>query len=247
MRVLIVDDERLARKRIADLLAAEPHVSVEQAEDGVAAVERLRAESYDLMLLDVEMPEKSGFDVLEELPRGRTPLVIFVTAHDQYAVRAFEARAIDYLVKPVSSQRFREALSRAREQMQDAEEFRERLRLMLDDSRVQGQRITRFVIRKRNRIVLLSADRVEWIKAEGNYLRLVSGGEGHLTRGSIGAVEDLLDPRRFARIHRSFIVNLDCVREIEQIVPGEYETIMSDGARLPVGRTYRDRLLGSDG
>ncbi|HVT44512.1 MAG TPA: LytTR family DNA-binding domain-containing protein [Thermoanaerobaculia bacterium] len=241
---LVVDDERLARQRIRDLLRGESDIDVEEAKDGVAAIERLRQERFDLAFLDVQMPEKDGFDVLRETDQERRPLVIFVTAFEQYAVRAFEARAIDYLLKPVEERRFREALQRAREELADeSREDRLRLKLLLEQMQEKSETIDRFLVRKNQRIVLLPARQVQWMKAEGNYVRLQSRGGSYLTRATISALARSLDRKHFARVHRSIIVNLDSVREIAQLFHGEYEIVMKDDARLPLSRSYRDALL----
>jgi two-component system, LytTR family, response regulator len=230
VRALIVDDEPLARDRIRDLLASDAEVEVAgECGDGVAAVEAIRALGPDLVFLDVQMPERGGFDVVAEIGTDRMPVVVFVTAYDDYALKAFEAHALDYILKPFDEARFRGALARAKAHVRAARGTRPRF-------------LTRLMVKSGDRFVFVKDDEIDWIEADGNYVRLHATGGEHLLRETIRGLEARLDPERFLRIHRSTIVNLDRVREIHPLFHGEYRVVLSDGTKLTLSRGYRDRL-----
>jgi len=218
IRVLIVDDEPLARQRLRALVEAEPDLVVAgECGDGRQAVEAIRAHKPDLLFLDVRMPELDGFGVLEALAEEPRPAVIFVTAYDRFALKAFEVNALDYLLKPFDHERFAKALERARKLIGRAqsEDVNQQLRTLLEDARGGRKYLDRVVIKSAARVFFLRVDEIDWVEAAGNYLKLHAGGEEHLLRETMGNLEARLDPTRFLRIHRSTIVNIERIRELQ--------------------------------
>ena len=246
LRVLIVDDEEIARQRIRRLLARESEVDViGEASDGAQAVESIRSLTPDLVFLDVQMPEVDGFEVLERLRPDPVPAVVFVTAHDDYAVRAFEVHAVDYLRKPFDAVRFKEAFSRARRRVAgaDVEERSRKLDALLAQVESHPPKSReRLMVRSDGRLYFVRIDDIDWVEAAGNYVKLHVGRDTHLMRETMAGIEKMLDPSRFLRIHRSAIVNLDRVREMQPWFSGEYTVILRDGTQLRLSRVYRDRL-----
>jgi two-component system LytT family response regulator len=242
MRVLIVDDERPARLRLRELLVSEPHVEiVGEAADGPEAVELIEQLEPELVLLDVEMPELDGFGVLAALPDERLPLVIFVTAFSHYAVRAFDAHAVDYVTKPVSRERLSAAIKRARERSGSAN-GEALVRLMRDQQRRPAERLA-VKVGARTRIIPISA--IDCVEAASNYVELFAGSERYLVRSSLSEIEEKLPPEKFARIHRSVIVNVDRIVELRPAANrGDAIVVMRGGKELPLSRTYRDRIAG---
>ena len=228
LRVLIVDDEPLARRRLRELLADHADVTVvAEAEDAPGALALVRAERPDLLLLDIRMPGEPGLALVRRLHLTPAPYVIFVTAHAEHAVEAFDAEAVDYLLKPYDEERLARALARARDALA---------------RRRPPQYLQRFAVLLGRKTSYLPVERVEWIEGGGNYARLHVGREVHLVRTTLAALEAGLDPARFARVHRSAIVALDQVRELESFGGGEYRLLLRDGTRLPVSPRYRARL-----
>jgi len=246
IRALIVDDEPLAREKIRMLLAGEADVElVGECGDGAQAVAAIEKLGPDLVFLDVQMPEVDGFGVLDAVRRERLPAVIFVTAYDRYALKAFEVHALDYLLKPFDRDRFQAALDRARAEMtrggEDGPVMR-RLLQMIDGLRAERRYASRLVVRESGRITFLRADEIDYIEGAGNYARLHVGKQNHLLRETMKTLEGRLDPEKFARIHRSIIVNLDRIRRLESSFHGEYVVILADGVRLGSSRGYSERL-----
>jgi two-component system LytT family response regulator len=245
IRVLIIDDEPLARQRIRSLLEAEADVSVAgECDDGQKAVAAIREHRPDLIFLDVHMPELDGFGVLEELGGERVPAVIFVTAYDRYALQAFEVHALDYLLKPFDRERFERALERARAQIGRAQtaEVSEQLRALLEDARPGKKYLDRVVIKSASRVFFLRVEEIDWIEAAGNYLKLHAGTEAHLLRETMNGLEGRLDPERFLRIHRSTMVNIERIQELQPWFHGDYVVLLRDGTRLTLSRSYRQKL-----
>jgi two-component system LytT family response regulator len=252
IRVVIVDDEALARRRLRSLLHDEPDVEVVgECGDGGSAVTTIESLAPDLVFLDVQMPEADGFEVLEAVSAERMPVVVFVTAYDRYALQAFEVHALDYLLKPFSRNRFRGALSRAREEVRRrrGEGLRsagDELSALLRELRGAKPWLERLVVRDGGRVSFIKVDEIDWIESEGNYLRLHVGPDAHLVRGTIKGSAERLDPERFVRTSRSTIVNLDRVREIHPWSRGELVVVLRDGTQLPTsgehGRRLRERL-----
>jgi len=233
IRALVVDDEELARERIVTLLGSRSDVEVVgESRDGLEAVRDIARLEPDLVFLDVQMPGLDGFEVIEALEPDLLPVVVFVTAYDEHALRAFEVHAIDYLLKPIDPQRFAEALARA-----DAL-VRAGGRNRLPDPRELGERPRRFVGRRGAGHVVVPHEEVVRIEAAGNYVRVHSTEGECLVRSTMKGVEDRLDPARFQRIHRSTIVHLAHVRSVEPLGHGEYEVMTSDGGRLKCSRAH---------
>ena len=244
MRVLIVDDEPLARKRIARLLAESPDIEIAgECADGGEAVAQIVALKPDLVFLDVQMPEVGGFEVIEAIPPEELPVIIFATAYDSYAIRAFEANALDYLLKPFDDERFLRALDRARREFTAATESpAQKLAALLDSLKLGRGYLQRLAAKGRGKVVFLRTNEVDWIETYGNYVRLHAGKEKYLLRGTMNALEPKLNPDQFARIHRSTIVNLDRIKELGPWIGGEQVVFLRDGTSLTVGRAFRERL-----
>jgi two-component system, LytTR family, response regulator len=245
LRALIVDDEPLARDRIRALLAREPDVEVvAECATGAEAIDAILSHEPALVFLDVQMPEVDGFGVVEGIGPARMPVTIFVTAFDDFALRAFEAHALDYLLKPFTEERFRSALERARRQVEgrDARAAREALQTVLADLAGRPDRPRRFPVRAGARIGFVDVESIDWIQADGNYVRLHTANGSHLLRESLSALEAQLDPREFLRIHRSTMVRLRAVQQLESLFKGEYLVILTDGTRLTSSRPYRAAL-----
>ena len=242
MNAVIVDDERLAREKIRSMLAAHDDVRVVgECADGAEAVAEIRRLKPDLVFLDVQMPGVDGFDVLRRLRGAALPAIVFVTAHDEYAVRAFEVEAVDYLLKPFDRRRFNEALRRARRRL-DGEAPVDADRLLAAIEQMRATRWSRFVVKGRDRMTLVPIADVDWIEADGKYVRLHCGSAKHLIRESIGEVESRLGSEEFARIHRRTIVNLRKVKEIYRGFGGDYIVALSSGAKLTVSRRYWSKI-----
>jgi two-component system, LytTR family, response regulator len=252
-RTLIADDEPLARERLRKLLSAEPQIDlIGECSNGREAVEAIRKESPDLVFLDVQMPELDGFGVVQELHKSERPAVIFVTAHDKFALRAFEVHAIDYLLKPFDRERFQTALHRALDHLQKhtTHDLNARLSALLADVRQEPKYTERLAIKSSGKVVFLKASEIDWVEAADNYVNLHAGSESYLHRETMSALEEILDPARFLRISRSTIVNIDCVKELQPLFHGEYSVILKNGARLTLSRGYREKIqqfLGKNG
>jgi two-component system LytT family response regulator len=242
IRVVIADDEPLAREGLRDFIADEADMQVvAEARDGDEALAVIDATQPDLVLLDVQMPGLSGTDVIAQLAE-RPPAVIFVTAHDAHAVRAFELHAVDYLLKPVQRARFSEALVRTRQRLSSPEQGTDRLAAAIGSIDRGDGPIARFVVKSEGRIRFVRAEDVFYIEAAANYVVLHTERERHMVRETMRSLADQLDPARFLRIHRSYFVNVDAVREIQHLVKGELAVVLHGGKSLPLSRTYRTGL-----
>jgi two-component system LytT family response regulator len=261
IRALIVDDEPLARRGIrARLARATDYTVVAECASGREAVSAIRDHRPDVVFLDVQMPGIDGFGVIRELGADRMPVVIFVTAYDTHALRAFEAHALDYLLKPIDDDRFAAAVARARRRVAERDESVVARRLValmqevgatVDGSLpVRGGRTDppaaagpgRIVVRDRDRVLLIDVADIDWVGADGDYVRVHAAGKSHLLRDTMAAMEERLDPATFVRIHRSTIVNVDRIRELRPYSSREYSVILRDGTRLRLSRRFRDRL-----
>jgi two-component system, LytTR family, response regulator len=245
IRVLIIDDEPPARRRVERLLSRDPEIEViGNCAGGPEALVIIGEQEPDIIFLDVEMPRLDGFEFLEAMCAGRTPLIIFVTAYDRYAVRAFEVCAFDYLLKPYDQERFDQVLQRAKERIrgQQDSELSQRVFPLLKGFALKPKSLRKLIVKTSSRVFFLNTEEIDWIKAEGKYARLYTGRESHLWRGAISELEAHLDSEKFVRIHRSTIVNIDRVKELHPLFHGEYEVLLRDGTRLTLSRRYRDRV-----
>jgi two-component system, LytTR family, response regulator len=243
IRALIVDDEPLARKRIRRLLADEPDISVmDECGTGREAIKVIQAVSPDWLFLDIQMPEVGGFDVLQAIPKERMPIIIFVTAYDQHALRAFEVHALDYLLKPFKQARFKEALDRARRQCakNGSRETNPRLVALLEKLRSEQSYLTRFVVKESSRVVFVKADEVDWIESAANYALLHVADKTHVVRETMRGLETKLCPKTFQRISRSVIVNLERVKELQPMGKGQYVIILNNGKQLTMSLGIRE-------
>ena len=252
IKTLVVDDEPLARRNIRLLLKDDADVEiVGEAGSGQAALELIRKHSPDLIFLDIQMPEMDGFGVLERIEAERMPVVVFVTAFDRYALRAFEFHALDYLLKPFDDARFEKALRQAKQQVErrDIQDLSKRLIALLesrDETQVprpaQTKYLTRLLIKSAGRVSFLKTDEIDYITAEDYYVKLHVGRKNHLLRETMNEMESRLDPEKFVRLHRSSIVNLERVRELQQLFNGDYAVVLHDGTELKLSRTRREHL-----
>jgi two-component system LytT family response regulator len=242
IRVLIVDDERLSRQRLRRLLDAEADLEVlAECASGDEAAAVLAAGEVDLLFLDVQMPQMDGFQLLASL-RGRQPVVVFVTAYDEYAVKAFDVHALDYLLKPFDPERFGQTLERARQEIEWRRGGRPASGVVPAFVR------THLPVKTAGRILFLRVDEIDWIEAADNYVRIHTvNGEDHLVRETLNTMQGRLDPGRFLRIHRSTIVNVSRIRELRPWFHGDYVVLLTNGRELTLSRSYRDRVLGSVG
>ena len=244
LRVLIVDDEPVARRRIRRLLRADRDIDVVgEAADGAAAVQAIADKQPDLVFLDVQMPELDGFGVLRRVGPERAPGVIFVTAFDQYALRAFEVHAVDYLLKPFTRERLLDAVARVRESHLAGERHEDpRLVALLEELTERPRFLRRLPARAGSRIVLVDATDIDWLQAADNYVLVHSGGREYLMRETLTRLEGELDPHEFVRIHRSVLVRLDRIGDLVPTVHGDYRVTLKNGVQLTLSRTYRDRV-----
>ena len=245
IQTLIIDDEPLARQRIRDLLVNEKEIDVAgESGNGVEAVAMIHDKKPDLIFLDVQMPEMDGFQVVENIKPEMMPHIIFVTAYDQYALRAFEVHALDYLLKPFDQDRFQKALDRAKKQIefQKDGDFSYRLKELLHEIKSDDTYLERLIIKSEGRIFFVKTDEIDWIEAAGNYVTLHVGNEEHLMRDTMNSMEKKLDPKKFFRVHRSKIVNFECIKEIKPWFNGEYLIVLNDDSQLTLSRKYRERL-----
>jgi two-component system LytT family response regulator len=241
---MVIDDEPVARTRVLSLLREEADIEVVgECGDGAEAVARIESMSPDLLFLDVQMPELDGFELLRALEPAQMPAVVFVTAYDEYALRAFEVHALDYLLKPFSAERFRSALSHARASLAQrrATTLGRQLLDLLPDVRPPAAR-ERLLVKSSGRIHFVRTEEIEWCEAAGNYVRLHVGADAHLMRETMAHLESSLDPQRFVRIHRGSIVNVDRIQELQSSLNGEYTVVLRSGTRLTLSRGYRDAL-----
>ena len=245
LRAVIADDEPLARQRLRMLLQDVDWLEVvSEAKDGASATAAIQKLRPDLAFLDVEMPNGTGFDVIESVGAARMPFVVFVTAYDKYALKAFDVHAIDYLLKPFDRDRFRDALTRVRHQFERVTggELERRLLQLVQDLTPAQQRLERFVIKSGGRVFFVPTGEIDWIEAAGNYVKLHVGTDEHLFRETMNAIEAKLNPDAFFRIHRSHMVNVERIRELQPWFNGEYVVFLKNGTRLTLSRGYREKL-----
>jgi two-component system LytT family response regulator len=245
IRVLVVDDETPARRRIIDLLKHDARIAtILEATDGLAAVKTIQQQRPDLVFLDVQMPELDGLGVIDAIGCGQMPLTVFVTAYDQHAIRAFEANALDYLLKPFSDERFESALARAMARLGELgiREFGQRMMKMVYAVQPADRRWDRLVVKSGGTTRFVRVADIDWIEAADIYVNLHVAGKEMLYRAALNELAERLDPRRFVRVHRSAIVNIESILQLEPISHGEFDVVLKNGSRTRVSRTYRAQL-----
>jgi two-component system LytT family response regulator len=244
---LIVDDEPLARKFIRRMLEKHPSVEiVGECGNGKEAVTSILELKPRLVFLDVQMPEMNGFTVLETLGVTALPLIVFVTAYEHYAIRAFEIHALDYLLKPFDQTRFDIAMTRVEEKSADPEEVQteqKQIASLLESFAQKSPYLERLVVKSGGRIIFLKTAEVEWVQADDKYAHLHTGGKSHLVRQTLGALEAKLDPQKFVRIHRSAIVNIERIKELQPMFTGEHTVVLENGTKLTLSRSYKNKLF----
>jgi two-component system, LytTR family, response regulator len=246
IKTLIVDDEPLARDRVKRFLRDESDIEIiGECGSGTEACAAIKREKPDLVFLDIQMPEKTGFEVIKSLDPKSVPTIIFVTAYDQYAIKAFDVHAIDYLLKPFNRERLHRAVTHAREHIENKKRgnFDERLVSLIADLKSEKKYLERLVVKSVGRVFFLKTDEIDWIEAAGNYLKLHVGRESHLIRETMNSIEAKLNPEKFLRIHRSTVVNIDSIKELHPMFSGDYAVILRNGTEITLSRNYRDRFL----
>lgn len=245
IRTLIVDDERLARRRVRRLLSSFPDFDVVgECASGGEALEFLQNHPVDLLFLDVQMPGTDGFGVVENLRGERPPMVVFITAFDEYALRAFEVHAIDYLLKPFDPERFQKAVGHIRGVVNTRNgKESQKLQALIEEVRQRPPSASRFAVKSTGRVFFVRQEDIDWVEAADNYVCLHVGNDTHLLRETMNSIETRLDTSRFARIHRSTIVNLDRIKELRPWFHGEYVVVLNHGTELTLSRSYRDKVL----
>ncbi|HEX8736745.1 MAG TPA: LytTR family DNA-binding domain-containing protein [Pyrinomonadaceae bacterium] len=247
IKVLVVDDEPLARILIIELLKDFPEFQVAgECSNGTEALEAVRENLPDLVFLDVQMPEMDGLTLLEKIQKEHLPAIIFVTAYDQFAIRAFDFHAVDYLLKPFSKERFEKALLRVKERLSNHSTIdlaRRQISSLLENYQNKSAPLKRLFIKDKGKIILLEPETIDWIEADDKYVHLHTAGKSYLLRQTLNVLEAELDPQAFARIHRSTIVNLARVRELNPLFNGEYVLILANGTKLTLSRNYKNRFF----
>jgi len=245
IRTLIVDDQLIAREMLRRLLKDESDIEiVGMPATGREAIEAIKKFSPDLVFLDVHMPDLDGFGVLAELPEGQAPVIIFVTANDDFALKAFDVHALDYVVKPISEERLQRALKRARDHLRSRQsgDLSVRLNALLSDLKSSPRQTDRLAVKTGGRVVFLRLNEIDWIEAADNYVKLHTSGEAHLLRETMNALEQRLPVDRFMRVSRSAMVNIEQIKELHPMFHGEYVIVLRSGAKVTLTRTYRDKL-----
>jgi two-component system, LytTR family, response regulator len=252
IRTIIADDEHLSRQKLSLLLSSEPGVQVvAECQNGEQTVDAVHAHKPDLLLIDIRMPDMDGFDVLAKIAEDEMPVVVFTTAYDQFAIRAFDAHALDYLLKPFERERLHQAIERTRAELLKSHNLNLTSRIfdMLAQKTEPKQADDRMVIRAGGKVVFLDVKEIDWIEAAANYVKLNAGKDSYLLREGIGSMAERLDPERFVRIHRSVIVNVRKIRELQPCDSGEYIAVLKNGKELSCSRGYRaqvQRLISKD-
>lgn len=242
MRVMVIDDEAPARRKICRFLKGEADVElIGESSGGAEALEAILREKPDLIFLDVQMPGMDGFEIVEALDPASLPFVVFVTAYDGYALRAFEVCALDYLLKPFDLERFQRVLDRARSRRKESTGENHAIGELLNKLRADESRPARLLIQTNERAFLLPVEQINWVESDRNYVSVHAGGNAYFVRGTIDGLQKRLDPSKFVRVNRSHIVNLDSVKELHPWFHGEYRVILTDGVEITWSRRYLDK------
>ena len=245
VKSIIVDDEPIARSIIKKFLSEEEEIEIiGECGNGIDAVKMILEEKPDIVFLDIQMPEMTGFEVIEEIGYANLPHIIFVTAYDQYAIKAFEINALDYLLKPFDKDRFHNSIVRAKELIGSKNELKEHIKDLIGSINQEAKYLNRILIKSSGRVYFLKTSEISYIEAAAYYVKLHSGKKEHVIRETLNNLESKLDPEVFVRIHRSHIVNIDYIKELEPWFNNKYLVIMKDGAKLNLSRNFRERLFG---
>ncbi|TAL03547.1 MAG: response regulator transcription factor [Verrucomicrobia bacterium] len=245
IRALIVDDQLIAREAIRRMLTTENDIEVVAlSTTGQEALEAIKTHSPDLVFLDVRLPDMDGFSVLAELPQQRLPVIVFVTANDEFALQAFDVHALDYVVKPISPERLQRALQRAREHLQQRRggNMDQRLGALLRDLKTSPRQTDRLAVKSSGKVVFLRLADIDWVESADNYVKLHVGSESHMLRETMNALEQRMPADRFIRISRSALVNVEKIKELHPMFHGEYVVVLTNGTRVNLTRSYRDKL-----
>ena len=248
IRTIIIDDEPLARKGLRKLLAQEDDIKiVAECEDGVVALETITDLKPDLIFLDIQMPELSGFDVIRELQNDPLPLVVFATAFDEFALKAFQVHAVDYLLKPINEAHFSKALQRVRQLLgsTDNSTYRAQLEALVNHARQQREYVERFLVRKQGKLIVVPVNDVQVFEAQGDYVNLSTPSGNFLHRETLSGLQQQLDPSQFIRINRSTIVRIDLIQELEPLSKGDYAIQLSNKMSYTLSRVYREAVLAA--
>jgi two-component system LytT family response regulator len=246
IKALIADDELLARKFIRRMLKDDHEVEiVAECNDGKSTLDMIEKHHPDVVFLDVQMPEMDGFAVLQAIGCERWPEIVFTTAYEQYAIRAFELHALDYLLKPFDQARFRDALSHVKKQLSSrhSDSTRQQISALLENMKIRPEYLERLIIKADGRISFLNTRDIDWIEADDKYVHLHTSKTARMVRQTLSAMESQLDPRKFLRVHRSAIVNIDRIKELHPLFNGEHSIVLEDSTRLTLSRNYKDKLF----
>ncbi len=251
IRAIIVDDEPLAREKVQLFAKGETDLEiVDVCANGQEAIASFRKFTPDLLFLDIQMPEMTGFEVLHHLHTDPLPGIIFITAYDEFALRAFEFHALDYLLKPFDRERFHKAVEHARESLRSASESQittEQIKALLDSMKETPAKLERLIVKTNGRIIFLRLEEIDWMEAAGNYIKLHVGNESHLVRETMNNLEQQLHPQQFIRIHRSTIINIEKIKELQPYFNGEYKVVLKNNTQVILSRGFREnftKMLG---
>jgi two-component system LytT family response regulator len=246
IKALVADDESLARKFIRRMLKDDQEVEiVGECNNGKMAVTMIRKYNPDVVFLDVQMPEMDGFAVLEAIGIEHLPEIVFTTAYEQYAVRAFELHALDYLLKPFDQTRFKDAMRHAKERLNQRQKKEGRMQIsaLLDNVKAHSKYLERLIVKADGRISFLNTGEINWIQADDKYVHLHTSKGSRMVRQTLSAMESQLDPRKFMRIHRSAMVNVDRIKELQPLFSGEHSVLLEDGTKLTLSRNHKGKLF----
>jgi len=244
LKIMVVDDEKPSRdKTIRFIKKHRPDATITEAQNGDEAIEKLKSMKPDLLFLDIQMPGLNGFEVIQRMDTINMPPVVFVTAFDEYAVQAFEVHAVDYLLKPFDFERFQKAFNRALDSSKQKEDITDTINLLLEQTGKKQDFLTRILVKKDERITIVNTDQIKFIKSQGKYVEIHTKNTCHLIRRSLQSLQDQLDPRVFFRIHRSSIVNMDYMKELQALFHGDYNVVLKDDTELKLSRRYSQEIL----